>query len=425
MTQSHSYPRRLILAKPFITAVMTVLLVAILCPVPAQNRAKTPAPDPEEYWVNRVEPLLDKQCLKCHAGVRQQGGLDLRSLDTILRGGAQGPAIIPGRPAESRILQYIQPGSAPHMPPDPKKQLSAADIATLKTWIAMLPAPKIRPASGASATGAWAADYLARYRRSIQTKEVPPANLPPIATIDWFLSTDWRRDNIQPSRPGDDSTFARRLYLDIAGRIPSSDELKLFLADARPDRRARLAAKLIDSEDYPRHMREVFDTVLMGRPTDRSARKRADSGWYAFLEDAFRRNRPWNEAVRDILVARQASGPGRGAVQFLAERGNNYQSMAEAAAPVVFGVQIKCAQCHNHPLAWEIEQRHYWIVRPAAIKLLTDLRSDGIAADMDYRSRKFGPQIKRADELGAQYTLILGESEVEKEIVQLRSQTTK
>jgi len=67
----------------------------------------------EEFWPSRVEPLLDKQCLKCHAGVRQKGGLDLRSLETILRGGDRGPAIIPGKPEESRLVQFVLPDADP------------------------------------------------------------------------------------------------------------------------------------------------------------------------------------------------------------------------------------------------------------------------------------------------------------------------
>ncbi len=64
-------------------------------------------------------------------------------------------------------------------------------------------------------------------------------------------------------------------------------------------------------------------------------------------------------------------------------------------------------------------------VRPAAVKLLAEIRHAGIPADMDYRSRKFGAQIKRADDLGARYALILGENEVERGVVGLRDQTTK
>ena len=65
------------------------------------------------------------------------------------------------------------------------------------------------------------------------------------------------------------------------------------------------------------------------------------------------------------------------------------------------------------------------VARPLAVKLLSDLRQAGIAADMDYKSRKFGPQIKRADDLGARFAIIIGESELERGVVQLRDQSTK
>jgi hypothetical protein len=332
----------------------------MLLPVWSQAGETAHVENPDAYWASRVEPLLDKQCLKCHAGVRQLGGLDLRSLDTILRGGDRGPAIVPGKPSESRIMQFILPKPGEHMPPDPKKQLSAEEISVLKTWIALLPAPKSKLASVASKDNAWVPDYLAAYRHTFQTHEIPPPKLAGSAAIDWFLQTDWKRDNIEPARLSDDPAFVRRIYLDLAGRIPSREELKLFLNDARKDRRSQLISALIASDDFPRHMREVFDTVLMGRPTGNNARARAERGWNAFLENSFRANRPWNEVVHDILVARASDGSSHGADWFLAERNNSTQAIAEAVAPIAFGVQIKCAQCHNHPLSWEIEQRHYW-----------------------------------------------------------------
>jgi len=58
--------------------------------------------------------------------------------------------------------------------------------------------------------------------------------------------------------------------------------------------------KLIESDDYPHHMREVFDTVLMGRPARDNAQKRMESGWIKFLEESFSRDRPWNEMVREM-----------------------------------------------------------------------------------------------------------------------------
>src|SRR5689334_1503530 len=108
-------------------------------------------------------------------------------------------------------------------------------------------------------------------------------------------------------------------------------------------------------------MRELWDVILMGRPKrGNQEERRMQNGWWAFLENAFRTNRPWNEAVRAMLVARSGKPEDDGASWFLYERRNEYQAIAEAVAPVVYGTKINCAQCHDHPLAREIKQAHYW-----------------------------------------------------------------
>jgi len=309
---------------PYLIAILVALVLA-LCP----SRAR--AQSAEEYWYSHVEPVLDKSCLKCHAGVRQQGGLDLRSLQTILKGGEHGPAVVPGKPEQSKLVQYVLASATIHMPPDPKKQLSDEAIGVLRTWVTLLGQPKAAPKDGP-----------------------PPAHLSPSATIDWYLQASWKRNKLEPARPTSEPIFARRVYLDLAGRIPTPEETRAFVGDYHGDKRERLVAQLLASTDYARHFREVFDTVLMGRSAG------SNGLWNAYLEDAFRTNRPWNEVVREILVARPTDNTKRGAVWFLAARNNSYQAIAEAVAPVAFGVKIGCAQCHNHPLAWEIEQRHYW-----------------------------------------------------------------
>jgi hypothetical protein len=246
------------------------------------------------------------------------------------------------------------------MPPDPKKQLTQEEIASLKAWVSALPALEPNQTATASKSNSWVADYLTKYQRSRPSILTPPPNLSVSKTIDWFLTANWKRNKIQPSSRTDDATFGRRVSLDIAGRIPTKNELKLFLSDTPQERRTKLVDRLLASDDYPRRFRELFDATLMGRPDDKMARERDTRGWNAFLESSFKSNRPWNETVRDILLARSATGERKGAFWFLAEKNNSHQAMAEAVAPLVFGVQIKCAQCHNHPLVWEIEQKHYW-----------------------------------------------------------------
>jgi hypothetical protein len=179
--------------------------------------------------------------------------------------------------------------------------------------------------------------------------------------IDNFLAERWQAASVAPSPTCDDATFVRRLYLDLIGRIPTLVERSEFLADDAIDKRERLVDRLLASPEYGRHHREVFDVVFMGRPErQRKIAERRTSGWHEYLDAAFNRNRPWDQVCREVVLARPTSADNRGSAWFLYERENRFQEIAEAVSPAIFGVQIQCAQCHDHPLTPAIEQRHYW-----------------------------------------------------------------
>jgi hypothetical protein len=183
----------------------------------------------------------------------------------------------------------------------------------------------------------------------------------PRSPIDAFLIERWQSASVTPSGTCDDATFVRRLYLDLIGRIPTLVERAEFLADTSLDKRERLVDQLLASPEYGVHHREVFDVVFMGRPErQRKLAERRRNGWHEYLETAFNANRPWDEVCREVVLARPTSREDRGAAWFLYERENKFQEIAEAVSPAVFGVQIQCAQCHDHPLTPAIEQRHYW-----------------------------------------------------------------
>src|SRR5690242_17037129 len=131
-------------------------LGAVLLPLSSGTMAAPGQAD--ELWFGQVEPLLDRNCFKCHGGVRQKSGLDLRSLEHILQGGDRGPAIVPGKPEQSHLVQFVLKGSDPHMPLDEKKQLADRDIQTLKDWISALPETnRVLPAAEKSTN--WVAAY--------------------------------------------------------------------------------------------------------------------------------------------------------------------------------------------------------------------------------------------------------------------------
>ena len=176
-----------------------------------------------------------------------------------------------------------------------------------------------------------------------------------------LMAEAWARQGVEPAPPVDDATWCRRVWLDLAGRIPTAAEQRDFLQTPSDTRRAALVDRLLDSDEHAVRMRELWDVFLMGRGKRESREeRRRNSGWWAYLENSFRTNRSWDSIVREILVARPAGADDKGTPWFLYERRNDHQAIAEAVAPLVYGARIDCAQCHDHPLAREIKQAHYW-----------------------------------------------------------------
>jgi mono/diheme cytochrome c family protein len=294
------------------------------------------AGDAAALWTKTIQPLFDVQCVKCHGPIEQKSGLELDTPEAVFKGGDEGAVVVPGKPEESRLYQYLAADSDPHMPP--KKQLAESEIAVVKEWIAAL---------------------------TVEQKEKKPEELPAFSNVteavDHFIAEGWRQREVTPAPAADDRIWVRRVWVVVGGRIPAAAELNEFLQSPAPDKRAALVDRLLDSNEHAVHLRELWDVFLMGRGRrENTAERRRKNGWHDFLEEAFRTNRPWNETVRDFLSGRPDKPERRGASWFLYERRNEYQQIAEAVAPVIYGTRIDCAQCHDHPLAREIKQAHYW-----------------------------------------------------------------
>ena len=295
------------------------------------------ADDAAELWTGGVQALLDQHCVKCHGPLKRKSGLELDTVEAVLKGNDDGAVVVPGKPDESSLIAAFAADADPHMPP--KKQLTDHEIAKVRTWIAAL--AQTAPAAVARPT-------------------VPPPSTDPTAAIDHFLAAEWQARGIAPAPVCDDRTFVRRIFLDLAGRIPTREEASAFLDDPAPQKRAALVDRLLARDEYPRTFREIWDALLMGRHTGRREQRRRENGWFDFLEGAFKQDRPWDEVVRVLITARPEKPEDKGAAWFLFERKNEFQQVAEAVAPVIYGTRVDCAQCHDHPLAREIKQGHYW-----------------------------------------------------------------
>lgn len=176
--------------------------------------------------------------------------------------------------------------------------------------------------------------------------------------IDGQIEAELVRRGLEPEPTVDDAAFLRRVTLDLTGQLPSVEQLESFITEKNPARRAEWIDRLLASDEYANHFADLFDTMLMGRREQKRG-QREKHGWKRYLRTLFAENRAWDEAVREMLLAR-AEGEDRGHLWYLYERENNHQAIAESVAKSFFGVDIACAQCHDHLVAEEIKQAHYW-----------------------------------------------------------------
>jgi hypothetical protein len=176
-------------------------------------------------------------------------------------------------------------------------------------------------------------------------KIVPYPELPTNNAIDTQVWAKLRILQVLPSDLCDDATFARRVYLDIIGTLPTPAETSAFLADPRTDKRARLVDALLERPEYADYWALKWADLLR---VDRQAlgAKHAQ-GFHRWIRSQFAANRPLDEFVRDILTAEGPLDEVPAAAFYKAVR-----KPGEAAShltQVFLGVRIACAECHHHP----------------------------------------------------------------------------
>ncbi len=160
-----------------------------------------------------------------------------------------------------------------------------------------------------------------------------------------------------PAALADDATFLRRITLDLTGRIPSSPEARAFLEDPAPDKRVKAIDRLLAGPEHVRHMAATFDVWLMERRADKHVKT---DEWRSFLLGFFRGNRPYNELAREILGADGADPAGRGPAKFTLDREVAPDALTRDVGRLFFGVDLQCAQCHDHPRIDDYLQRDYY-----------------------------------------------------------------
>lgn len=321
---------------------MTTLAFVLLATVPAVD------------YLTEVKPLLTARCVACHGALQQKGGLRLDTAAHMRAGGDSGPAIVPGKPAESPLWQRVAGhGAGRRMPPKGEgEDVNPAEQMRLSGWIA----------AGAQAPSQEAEDPDPRDHWAFRK---PKRVTPPGTTthpIDAWIAKRWKEQGLVPRPPADRLTLLRRLYLDLTGLPPSMADIERFLADNTPDATSREVEKLLASpahaERWARHFMDIWrysDWWGLGAEV-RNSQKNIWH-WRDWIIESVEKNVPYDEMILQMLAADElypADASKLRATGFLARqyflfnRTTWMDETVEHTSKALLGLTVNCAKCHDH-----------------------------------------------------------------------------
>src|SRR6516162_7020590 len=189
--------------------------------------------------------------------------------------------------------------------------------------------------------------------------------------IDALIAKEQAATKVTPSPKTTDEQFLRRVMLDLTGQLPLPADITEFAADKDPNKRAKMIDQLLASDDYAKHWARYWRDVFAAKVTDRLAQGMVVH-FEAWLTEQFRENRHWDAMAKEMLTSKGQIpirfGPAQGeadakngaAFFLLSYMGNDATNdRAAETARIFLGIQIQCAQCHDHPFdGWKRVQFH-------------------------------------------------------------------
>lgn len=190
--------------------------------------------------------------------------------------------------------------------------------------------------------------------------------LSPVEMAEWIdgrFEESWNRQTLTPASATTDAEFVRRVFLDLIGRIPSVAECRQFIDDTRPDKRKALVEELLQRGAFAAHLANTWRDLLLPGDLPQEARAQAPA-LETWLKLRFSANMPYDQLATELLTAPlEQSNPANvrtpSPVAFYQAAEFKPEQLAANVSKVFLGVQVQCAQCHDHPFAaWK--QPQFW-----------------------------------------------------------------
>ena len=331
-----------------------------------------------------------QHCFECHAAKKQEGDLRLDSAKALLKGTDNGPVVVPGKPAESKIIEAIRQTGELKMPPKEKEKLSDAAIATLTKWVEIgVPWPD-NPAL--KSPDALSPEEVAKSHWSFRPvqRPSPPAVKDEAACrngVDRFILAKLEEKGLSLAPAAERRTWLRRVSFDLIGLPPTPAEADDFLRDESPEAYGRVVDRLLASPHFGERWGRYWLDVA----------RYADTKGYVFQEDrvyhyawvyrdwvvkALNDDLPYDQFVVRQLAADQLSTGddkrdwaalgfltlGR---RFLNSRPDIIDDRIDVISRGLMGITAGCARCHDHkfdPIPMQDYYALYGVLSPAEEK---------------------------------------------------------
>ncbi len=348
--------------------------------------------------------LIQKNCVSCHGPKKQEGGLRLDTISSMMVGGEAGPAVVMGEPEHSLMMQKLQHKDPEERMP-PKQRLTKFEIEAIDHWIAAgAPMEGGKTVAQRQLGDAWS-DPENPIRKAFNGQRLDHWSwqkiqdpVPPVVKdtswvrnpVDAFVLQKLEEANLPPVPEADRPTLIRRLYFDLTGLPPSPEAVAKFVADPSPEAYSKLVTQLMDSPAYGEHWASMWlDVVRYSDSNGFDYDEFRPTAWHFrdYVIAAFNEDKPYAQFVREQLAgdelvpeyprteaeqeALSATGFLRvgpydnSAVKFGEQdrcRAQVMNDLVETTGAAFLGLQLSCCRCHNHKVD-PISQEDYYRLR--------------------------------------------------------------